>query len=1043
MSDAKLTIAIGGKLDASLTSAVNSAEGMLDRLNGGSGKSGISKVFSGIGQTISAVGKASMASLAGITSGMIAAGTASVNTGMDFESAMSDLAGTAGITKSSEAFAQYQDAAREVGATTNKTATEAAEALKYMALAGWDVNDSTAALSDMVKLSSASGTDLARTSDLVTDSMGALNLSMEDYGGYMDMVARADSAANYSSAQFMETMIGAGGSARMLGVDVTELATAAGILANNGTKGSEAGTKLNSMFARLAGNSKPVQDALAKLDTTITDNSGNFLSFEGMLGNVKTSLAGIADESERAQIMKDLFGTHNLSEAQYLLDSIGEGGAWDGLQTNLENAKNGVDEFGNAADTLNERYSTATDNLQGDLDTLKSTISDFGIEIYDSLVGGEGTGIRGAVQEATTIVNDLKEAFKVDGLDGLATGIGEAIGDVSTTIGEKGATAITDAGDFATQLVNAIGGEGADVGGAAAKIITSIGTSFAKYTDDFVIAGGKLVQGLMDGLVAEGTAEQWATGLGTMVTNIGNWFSENGESLGVAAGTIVTQLATQIGEHSGEILTGGIKIIGGIAKGIVAGLPILVAQLPSVLGDIATAIVTEGVPALFNAGAEIAAALGEGIASVAEAWDTYVPEDMAEIFDSSLLNSYGENVEEVNAKMIELANTSGNFQLTGLQTELLEGTTTLEEVFAQMSELDPYDIEYAEMAEDLQGYSSLMQAAMEELGISFDSVEESAEAMGTALGESIPEGAESTLTGMGDAASEVEANIGSIDEQMNALIDTIQTANETTIDPSTMSTDALSTIIESIDTGNIDQITTQFQTAMTTLSTSANTASTSVQTSLTTMGTNSLTAVTTSLTGMVTTMSTSFVSMITSASVTANSIYTSFASIDLGSVADNMMAGLIAGIQAGGATAISEAQRIASEIAATMAGALKISSPSKVTEEIGNFTGQGLVVGMQGAESDIYSAAADMADAAQQGTASNVLRTFAGGGSAATAPQMGAAQAGGGQVVFSPQITITGNASEEDVRSALSWGIEQFRQMYRQMQAEDKRTAFA
>lgn len=177
--------------------------------------------------------------------------------------------------------------------------------------------------------------------------------------------------------------------------------------------------------------------------------------------------------------------------------------------------------------------------------------------------------------------------------------------------------------------------------------------------------------------------------------------------------------------------------------------------------------------------------------------------------------------------------------------------------------------------------------------------------------------------------------------------------------------------------------------------------------------------------------------------MTANSIYTSFASIDLGSVADNMMAGLIAGIQAGGATAISEAQRIASEIAATMAGALKISSPSKVTEEIGNFTGQGLVVGMQGAESDIYSAAEGMADAAQQGTASNVLRTFAGGGSAATAPQMGAAQAGGGQVVFSPQITITGNASEEDVRSALSWGIEQFRQMYRQMQAEDKRMAFA
>lgn len=1037
MSDAKLTIAIGGKLDASLTSAVNSAEGMLDRLNGGSGKSGISKVFSGIGQTIANVGKASMASLAGITSGMIAAGTASVNTGMDFESAMSDLAGTAGITKSSEAFAKYQDAAREVGATTNKTATEAAEALKYMALAGWDVNDSTAALSDMVKLSSASGTDLARTSDLVTDSMGALNLTMEDYGGYMDMVARADSAANYSSAQFMETMIGSGGSARMLGVDVTELATAAGILANNGTKGSEAGTKLNSMFARMAGNSKPVQDALAKLDTTITDSSGNFLSFEGMLGNVKTSLAGIADESERAQIMKDLFGTHNLSEAQYLLDSIGEGGAWDGLQTNLENAKAGVDEFGNAADTLNDRYQTATDNLQGDLDILKSTISDFGIEIYDSLVGGEGTGIRGAVQEATTIVNDLKEAFKVDGLDGLAKGIGEAIGDVSDTIGEKGATAITDAGDFATQLVNAIGGEGADVGGAAAKIITSIGTSFAKYTDDFVITGGQLVQGLMDGVVAEGTAEQWASGLGTMVTNIGTWFSENGAQLGETAGVLVTQLAQGLADHSGDIISGGIAIVGGIAKGILTGLPVLVSNLPNILKSIVGGI-KDSIPDFLSVGAELGEALMEGLGQIATEWEIGglrgAEDDMQYLAD---------NAEAMNATMTELwANTDTSNMTSATQAmveNLLSGKTSVEEFSATLESMRGYGLpeDIRNMDAALSAYTDLAGTAREQLEATQQEAQAAAEATASAT-EATAESSAQSIEQLSDfVMSQFETAQAEADAAGSAMQEALA------IDTSQMSTDALSAIIESIDTGNIDQITAQFETAMNSLTTSANTASTSVQNSLSTMGTNSLTSVSTSLISMVTAMSTSFISMIDMASTTSTSIYDSFAGIDLGSVASNMMNGLIAGIQEGGASAISEAQRIASEIAATMAGALKISSPSKVTEEIGNFTGQGLVVGMQGAESDIYSAAADMADAAQQGTASNVLRTFAGGGPYATAPQMGAAQAGGGQVVFSPQITITGNASEADVRSALSWSIEQFRQMYRQMQAEDKRTAFA
>ena len=181
-SDYKLAITIGGKLDASLSSAVREAQGMLDGLNGGGGNKGgmLSKGISAAGTVISKVGKAAASSLGAIASGMVAAGTASVNTGMEFEDAMADLAGTAGITRSSEAFAEYQEAARNVGATTNKTATEAAQALKYMALAGWSSTDSIQALDDMVKLSSASGTDLATTSDLVTDSMGALGLGMDD-----------------------------------------------------------------------------------------------------------------------------------------------------------------------------------------------------------------------------------------------------------------------------------------------------------------------------------------------------------------------------------------------------------------------------------------------------------------------------------------------------------------------------------------------------------------------------------------------------------------------------------------------------------------------------------------------------------------------------------------------------------------------------------------------------------------------------------------------------------------------------------------------
>lgn len=1039
MSDQKITIAIGGKLDASLTSAVNSAQGMLDRLNGGSGKSGISKVFSGIGKTVSGVAKASMEALGGITTGMIAAGAASVNTGMDFESAMSDLAGTAGITRSSEAFAQYQDAARNVGATTNKTATEAAEALKYMALAGWNVEDSTQALDDMVKLSSASNTDLARTSDLVTDSMGALGLTMNDYSGYMDMVARADSAANYSSAQFMETMIGAGGSARLLGIDLNELGTAAGILANNGTKGSEAGTALNGIFTRLAKQSKPVADALSSIGVSIADEQGNFLSFEDMLGNIKEGLAGVEDAEKRAQISANLFGTNYQSEAQYLLDSIGDNGAWDSLHANLENARNGVDEFGNAADTLNERYSTATDNLQGDLDILKSSISDFGIEIYNSLVGGEGTGIRGAVQEMTEIIGQLKESFKVDGLDGLAKGIGEAIGDVSATIGEKGANVVKEAGDFASELVKSIGGEGADVGGAAAKIITEIGNSFVNFTDDFVIAGGQLIQGLMDGLVAEGTAEQWTAGLSAMISNIGTWFSENGEQIGETAGTLVTQLVTGLSEHSGEIISGGIAIVGGLGKGILTGIPILLSKVPTIVTNLASALVTDAPIALYNAGVGLMSALKDGILygidSIKSALDfNQIMQDSMEasLPEADVFDAYNTHIQEFHDIIQQnLGDTVPN----SFVQSILDGTTSLAELDAQIQDMDPASMDFADAQEGIMQFQGLVEGAYEQ----YLQLQQGAEGAAQAQ-----EGLSASTQAMLDSVSGGTADLSGLTESFTAEIESAQATAESagsaiedalTIDTSSMDADALSAVINSIDTGNIGELTSAFSSAMTELTTSANTASTSVQTALTTMGTNTQTQVTSAVSSMQTSVSADFAIMVSNAYLTSSSIYSAFASIDLGGVAMNMMSGLISGIQSGGAAAIMAAQNIASQIAATMQSALQIHSPSKVTEKIGYYTGAGLGVGIEDSASEVVSATRGLANTTAGSMASNVLTTFA------SAPASAPVQGGG--VVFSPQITINGNANEADVRSALSWGMEQFRQMYRQLQAEDRRTSFA
>lgn len=1041
-SDYKLAIKIAGELDSSLASAVKSAQSMLNGLNG-SKKSGFAGVMESAGKAaangMKTLMQMSAGSLTVMAGAAAAASKAAIDTGMDFESAMSNLAGTAGISTASEEFAQLEAAARQVGATTNKTATESADALRYMALAGWSTEDSISALDDMVKLSSASGVDLARTSDLVTDSMGALGLTMDDYAGYMDMVARADSAANYSASEYMEAMIGAGGAARMLGVDVTELGTAAGILANNGTKGSEAGTKLNSIFARMAGQTKPVKEALADLNTTITDNNGNFLSMEEMFGNIKTGLAGIADESERARIMKDLFGTHNLSEAQYLLDSIGEGGSWDTLYSNLDNAKQGMDEFGNAADTLNERYATATDNLQGDLDTMKSAASDFGIEIYKSIVGDGESGLRGAVQEVTTIIGDLKTAFQVDGLSGLADGIADAIGDVSTKIAEKAPQAIQDAQQFASDLITNIGsGDNADaIGSAVASIVTSLGAGFLTYTGDFAAAAGNIMTGIVQGLNDEGAGAQIGEAASAMAGKIGDWFANNGGELGTAAGQLISSLAESIAGNSGEIISAGIDIVSGLAKGLISGAGILIGSAPQIVLDIIGGIL-ESIPDMFTAGAALASALLDGLLSMGEGINDFFY-DMMTVGDVDLgsVADYANIAPEINAAISqgldEGAYLSGQSAAQEIMRGLTDGTYTIEGLQGMLDAGDTGDLDFGDVSAAVAEYATAVQQLREAgVGAEESLAETQQAASETASGisadtQALIDSANGTADSVGTLGDTIQQELNAAKEGAVSSVNEAKAALNTDLTEG-MNADTLGSLIESIDTGNIDQVVAQLNSAMTEIQTATSTATTQVSADFTSMGS---------------TVSTTGSQAVADCQAAASGITSAFAAVNLSSIASAMMAGLTAGIRAGGQAAVAAARSIASEIASVMRSALQIHSPSRVMEGIGEFIPAGLAVGMQAGIPDVQSATRSLADSVVDDSLSAPVRAFNSGYDAAPAPVGQAPAEGGGAVInFAPQITITGNASQQDVQNALAWSMEEFRRMYERMQADDRRMSF-
>ena len=1016
-SDYKLAIKIAGELDSSLSSAVKSAQAQLDSLNsGGKGKGLVQSLGSAAAGWAKTIAKASAGSLAMIAGTAAAGAKAAISVGQEFEDSMADLAGTAGITLDSEEFTAYETAAREVGATTNKTATEAAQALKYMALAGWEPTRSIEALDEMVKLSSASGMDLAQTSDMVTDSMGALGLTAEDYGRYMDFVATADSAANYSAEEFMATMIKSGGAARTLQMSYEDVAAAAGVFANNGLKGEEAGTALNSIFRQLS--KSKVKDALHDAGVEVFDATGNFRGMETVLKDINTATANMSVEDKSA-LLNTVAGRY-ASQMQYLLDSVQEGGDWGTLLD-----QNFADVEGN----LSQRYDTMTDTLTGDLDKMKSAAGDFGIEIYKSIVGdGEG-GLRGAVQEVTNIIGQLKEAFATEGLSGLAQGIADAIGDVSTKIAEKAPQAIQDAQEFSSKLIKELGNtKNADaIGSAVSGIVTNLGAGFLTYTGDFAVAAGNIMLGITNALAEDDVGARIGEAASGMVTKIGNWFAENGDDFGTAAGNLISSLATELADHAGEIMSAGIDIAGGIAKGLISGAAVLITHVPQIIGSLLQAILTDGIPSLLEAGVALGHALLDGLLNIGSAiqewwsnmWDMSqydLPPDTAAYISDHVQEINAAVQESVQSGALEVDLNPAALEYLQLMTD---GTLSLADAQAQ---LENYDARVGNQIGDTNFDYTDMEAAITAYKIAAQQAAE--EAM--ASGEQMTQAASDMSAGISEETQAMVDNLNSQAKSMTQTSDVIQTEFEdmkASFNAEDLSAGALESLIAAVGAGNIDEVAAQINGALTEIQTAASTATTAVQTDFEAMGS---------------TVSTVGNQAVSDAQATGQGIMSAFMSINLFWVGNQMMQGLRNGIIAGGHAAIAAAQQIASQIESTMRSAMQIQSPSRVMEGIGEYIPAGLAVGMENGIPDVQTATTNMAGAVTGDSFSKSMQTFNSPASAAPGQTIN-----GGGITFAPQITITGNASQGDVQNALQWSMAEFRRMYERMMADDRRTAFA
>ena len=278
------------------------------------------KQIQAAGNGIANVGKTLTAT---ITTPIVGLGVAAVKTAADFEASMDNVQAIAGV--SSQEMSLLTEKAKEMGAKTKFSASEAADAFSYMAMAGWKTTDMMNGIEGIMYLAGATGEDLAQTSDIVTDALTAFGMTADDTNRFVDVLAKASSNANTNVSLMGETFKYVAPSAGALGYSVEDTAVAIGLMANSGIKASQAGTSLNSLLTRMAKPTKESQKAMSALGISLTDSQGNMKSFASVMSDMRKGFAGLT-ETQKAQYaamlagktgMAGLLGIVNASESDF------------------------------------------------------------------------------------------------------------------------------------------------------------------------------------------------------------------------------------------------------------------------------------------------------------------------------------------------------------------------------------------------------------------------------------------------------------------------------------------------------------------------------------------------------------------------------------------------------------------------------------------------------------------------------------------------------------------------------------------------------
>lgn len=577
---------------------------------------GISSMTVAAGNLISDLVKTAGSKLAGLAQ-------SSVGVGMTFDASMSQVAATMGTTV--DQISNLTKVAKEMGSTTKFTATQAADALNYLALAGYDANKAAEVLPSVLNLAAAGGMDLAYASDLVTDAMASLNLeankqNVDDFGNKLAMAA---SKANANVSQLGEAILTVGGTAANLKGGTTELTTALGLLANVGIKSAEGGTHLRNIILALQ---SPTDDAAKKMQALglqVYDAQGNMRGLDEILGDLNAAMQGMT-QGQKDSIINQLFNKTDLAAVNGLLAAQGE--QWDTLAAQID-----------AADgAMGQMAETQIDNLQGAMTILSSAFEGLQLAVYDEL---EPT-LTDVVKWGTDCISQLSTALTEGGPEAMMQAAGSILSDLASGIAEQLPGLMTTGVEIITQLAEDIVAATPAMLDTAAEVL------------------GALVQGIIDAI----------------------------PDLITSATEVVTGFVDYLGDNADAIVDAGVQIMESLVTGIANNLPALITSAAGLIAKFAAALI-EHLPDILSCGAELLATLAQGIVrsleNLAEAalaciaklvgvWDGsmdewgHIGENIVQGIINGIAGMWGKLTSWVSGLIANLVGTASNAATTGV-----------------------------------------------------------------------------------------------------------------------------------------------------------------------------------------------------------------------------------------------------------------------------------------------------------------------------------------------------------------------------------------